>query len=74
MLLEDELKTNTAVLVQEGLRAGLASLFYLLTSLFFDLQVDGRQHVSSHHPTLIVSNHKRALDSMILPSVCYFAG
>ncbi|MDE3077551.1 MAG: 1-acyl-sn-glycerol-3-phosphate acyltransferase, partial [Chloroflexota bacterium] len=25
-------------------------------------------------PTLIVSNHKRDLDSMILPSVCYFAG
>ncbi len=73
LLVEDELKTDAAFLVQDAFRGGLASLFYLLTSLFMDVQVEGRQHVSRHHPTLIVSNHKRDLDSMILASVCYLA-
>lgn len=39
---------------------------------FFDLQVDGMEHYSESPSSLIVANHKRDLDSVLIASVFYY--
>ncbi len=39
---------------------------------FFDLQIDGMEHYSESPSSLIVANHKRDLDSVLIASVFYY--
>jgi 1-acyl-sn-glycerol-3-phosphate acyltransferase len=70
---EDEVKTALATLVQDAYRGLTATLFYLGASVTHDVVIHGREHISGHHPTIFLCNHKRDLDSLVLVSVAYFA-
>ncbi|MBV8086314.1 MAG: 1-acyl-sn-glycerol-3-phosphate acyltransferase, partial [Chloroflexi bacterium] len=71
--MEDEFKSDAAVLVQNAFRGLLAVLFYLGPSVTHDVVIHGREHVTDFHPKVIVSNHKRELDSFVLQGVMYLA-
>ncbi|MHB8620122.1 MAG: lysophospholipid acyltransferase family protein [Chloroflexota bacterium] len=71
--MEDEFKTDAAVLIQDAFRGLLATIFYLVPSITHDVVISGREHVGDHHPTIIVANHKRDLDSLVMAGVAYFA-
>ncbi len=71
--MEDELKSDAAVLVQNAFRGLLAVLFYLGPSATHDVVIHGRENVSDWHPKLLVSNHKREMDSFVLQGVLYLA-
>jgi len=73
LLVEDEVKTGAATLVQDAFRIGLATAFYLAASVTHDVVIYGREHVSGHHPTLLLCNHKRDFDSVVLAGVAYTA-
>jgi len=73
LLVEDEFKTDGADLIQIGFRSLVATLFYLAASVTHDVVISGREHVSGYHPTILLSNHKRDLDSLVVASVAYFA-
>lgn len=73
LVVEDEFKTDVAILIQDAFRGLLGTLFYLASSVTHDVVIYGREHVSGHHPTIIISNHKRDLDSMVLIGIAYFA-
>jgi len=73
LLLEDELKTDVATLIQDAFRGLTATLFYLAASTRHDVAIYGREHCSGHHPKIVLSNHKRDLDSLVLGGVVYFA-
>ena len=72
LLVEDELKTDAAVLIQDAFRGLLATLFYLFASVTHDVVVYGRENIAAHHPTILISNHKRDLDSLVLQGIAYF--
>jgi 1-acyl-sn-glycerol-3-phosphate acyltransferase len=73
LLLEDELKTNVATLIQDAFRGLVATLFYLAASVKHDVAIYGREHCSGEHPKIVLSNHKRDFDSLVLGGVVYFA-
>jgi 1-acyl-sn-glycerol-3-phosphate acyltransferase len=73
LLLEDELKTSVATLVQDAFRGLVATLFYLAASAKHDVAIYGREHCSDEHPKIVLSNHKRDLDSLVLGGVAYLA-
>jgi 1-acyl-sn-glycerol-3-phosphate acyltransferase len=73
LLVEDEVKTGGATLIQDTWRMGLATAFYLAASVTHDVVIYGREHVSGHHPTLLLCNHKRDFDSVVLAGVAYVA-
>ncbi|MFI5267515.1 MAG: 1-acyl-sn-glycerol-3-phosphate acyltransferase [Chloroflexota bacterium] len=73
MLLEDELKTDVATLIQDAFRGLVATLFYLAASAKHDVAIYGRDHCSNEHPKIVLSNHKRDFDSLVLGGVAYFA-
>ena len=72
LLVEDEAKTAGAALVQDAFRGLLATLFYLISSVTHDVVVYGRENIGAHHPTILISNHKRDLDSLVLQGIVYF--
>lgn len=47
-------------------------VFRLGIKPFFDLQIDGMEHYSESPSSLIVANHKRDLDSVLIASVFYY--
>ncbi|HEX6513540.1 MAG TPA: lysophospholipid acyltransferase family protein [Chloroflexota bacterium] len=71
--MEDELKSGFATLIQDGFRGMMATLLYLAGSITHDVVVHGREHVSDMHPKIVLSNHKRDLDSLLVGGVTYFA-
>jgi len=71
---DDELKSDSAVLIQNAFCGLIAWLFYLAPRLAYEVQVRGQEHISGQHPVLIVSNHKRDLDSLILVALSYLHG
>ncbi len=50
----------------------IASLFYVGASATHDVVIYGREHASGYHPTIVLSNHKRDLDSLVLAAAAYF--
>ena len=73
LLVEDEAMTAAATLIQEAFRGLLATLFYAICSATHDVLVYGRENISGHHPSILISNHKRDMDSMVLLGITYFA-
>ena len=73
LLLEDEQKSALATFIQDLFRGLVGILFYLIPSVTHDVVIHGREHVTWNSPTIILSNHKRDLDSLVLAGVVYFA-
>jgi 1-acyl-sn-glycerol-3-phosphate acyltransferase len=73
LLLEDEVKSDASTVIQDAFRGLVATLFYLAASVRHDVAIYGREHCSGAHPTIILSNHKRDFDSLVLGGVVYFA-
>ena len=72
LLVDDELKTTGAILIQDAFRDLLATLFYVTASVTHDVVVYGRENISGYHPTILISNHKRDLDSLVVQGIAYF--
>jgi 1-acyl-sn-glycerol-3-phosphate acyltransferase len=72
-LVEDELKTSTATRIQQTFRTLVAWSFYAAATARYDVVVYGREHVSAHHPKIVLSNHKRDLDSVVLAALAFLA-
>jgi len=53
---------------------GVGGFFYLVPRLLYRLHVEGAGRYRHRPSTLIVVNHKRDLDSVILPPTLYFNG
>ncbi|MHB8620837.1 MAG: lysophospholipid acyltransferase family protein [Chloroflexota bacterium] len=60
-------------LVGSTFRALLATVFGIIPRLTHDVVVSGIDHISGHHPTIVICNHKRDLDTVVLMSAMYFA-
>lgn len=60
--------------LREGLYYGVITAFYLAPRLLYSLHLDGAQRFRHRPSTLIVTNHKRDLDSVILPPTLLFNG
>lgn len=63
-----------ASLRREVVYYSVAALFYLAPRLLYSLHVDGLDRFRHQPSTLIVVNHKRDLDSVILPATLFFGG
>jgi len=63
-----------AAILGEALYYAIGGLFYSVPRLLYALHVDGAQRFRHHPSTLIVVNHKRDLDSVILPPTLFFNG
>ncbi|MFC1944664.1 hypothetical protein ACFLX5_04145 [Chloroflexota bacterium] len=50
---------------------GLATFFYILFRVLYDIRVRGLQNYSASAPTLITINHKRDLDILIIASTLH---
>lgn len=53
---------------------GVGAIFYLAPRLLYALQVQDAARYRHHPSTLVVVNHKRDLDSVIVPPTLYFNG
>ena len=66
-------KALAGSLVGSAFRALLATAFGIVPRLTHDVVVSGLEHFSGHRPTIIICNHKRDLDTVVLMSVMFFA-
>ena len=57
--------------MQDLFRGLVGTVFYLLPSITHDVVIHGRENLSDHHPTIVISNHKRDLDSLVLVGIIY---
>lgn len=61
-------------LLDDVLYLGLAALYYAAPRFLYQIEVEGAQNYRHRPATLIVANHKRDLDSVILPATLFYNG
>ena len=59
---------------EDTLYYGLVALFYAAPRFLYHVEVYGAQNFRHRPSTMIVANHKRDLDSVILPPTLLFNG
>jgi len=59
-------------ILDEAAYYGLAALFYLAPRILYDLHIDEDEATTFPPSTLVVTNHKRDLDSVILTAALYW--
>jgi len=64
--------SRTRGMVDEAAYYGLAALFYAAPRILYDIQIDEAEPTTFPPSTLIVTNHKRDLDSVVLTSSLYW--
>lgn len=68
------MSTRAARALQEAIYHSVAGLFYAAPRLLYVLAVDGASRFRHHPSTLVVVNHKRDLDSVLVPPTLLYNG
>ncbi|MBI3974818.1 MAG: hypothetical protein HY334_00325 [Armatimonadetes bacterium] len=68
------MSTRAARALQEAIYHSVVGLFYVAPRLLYALAVDGASRFRHHPSTLVVVNHKRDLDSVLVPPTLLYNG